>query len=422
MNARLQGLRGRPPRLAAMLGLTLATALFAAAMQPVPRLDLAGMEPAVREKVEAAYRAAAAAATLPAAEAAASFGEAGEVFLHFRLPDAALPCLENAAALAPQDLRWEYFAGFAARMQGDLERASKHFQRAVALRSQFPPGQVNLGNVELERGDLETAERAYQAALAFPETAAAAHYGLGRIALQRGDARLAAEHFEAALAAQPGASIVHAQLAIAYRRLGQLDKAAAQAAAHGKDAVQFRDLLVENIDEANPATAVRIAAALRELQEGRTALARAAQDFREATAVDPKDVRAWLGLGQAQESLGDAVGAERSYRRAAELEPGNPLARLKLGTFLVQRGARAEGIEELRAAVRLRPDGKDARFNLANALAREGRVEEAVAECDGLLKLAPQDRDAQALRDQLRAGLARQPGGDKPPPRPRIEP
>jgi tetratricopeptide (TPR) repeat protein len=405
------------PRLAAILVLAGATALHGVKTQPVPQVNVADMEPAIREKVEAAYRAVASAGTLPPAEAAASFGEAGQVFLHYVLPRAALPCLENAATLAPEDFRWEYYAGFAAKMTGDLDRARHHFQRAVALKSPFPPGLIRLGNLEVDRGDLASGERALTAALAFPDTAAAAHFGLGRVALLRGNARLAAEHFEATLAAQPAASIVHAQLAIAYRRLGQLDKATAQAALLGKEAVRFPDLLLEGLEDANPSTGVRVADAIRELQEGRVALAKAAQDFRAAAAIDAKDVRIWLGLGQAEESLGDSVAAEVSYRRAVEVEPGNPMARLKLGTLLAQRGARPEGIEQLKVAVRLRPDSKEARFNLANALAQEGRLAEAEVECDALVKMAPQDAGARALRDQLRQDLGKQQPVKSPPPR-----
>ena len=165
------------PRLAAILVLAGATALHGVKTQPVPQVNVADMEPAIREKVEAAYRAVASAGTLPPAEAAASFGEAGQVFLHYVLPRAALPCLENAATLAPEDFRWEYFAGFAAKMTGDLEGARNHFRRTLALRSPFPPGLVRLANVEVDRGDLEAGERAFTAALAFPDTAAAAHYG-----------------------------------------------------------------------------------------------------------------------------------------------------------------------------------------------------------------------------------------------------
>jgi tetratricopeptide (TPR) repeat protein len=403
--------------LTSLTSLTSAWALAATATQPVPQVDLTGMDPAVRQQIEAAYRAIATAQTLPAPDAAASFGAAGKILMKYALPQAALPCLENAAALAPQDYRWAYLAGFTARLTGDLARARNHLQRAVTLQSPLPAGLIRLGEVEVLLADLDAANRAYTAALAFPDTAAAAHYGLGRVALQRGDARLAAEHFEATLAAQPGASIVHSQLAVAYRRLGQLDKAAAQAAALGGAAVGFADPLLSELEPGNASNANRIAAAARALQEGRRALLEAADGFRQAAAEEPRDVRVWLGLGQAQESLGDIGGAELSYRRAVELESENPMARLKLGTLLAQRGARPEGIEQLKTAVRLRPELKDARFNLANALAQEGRLAEAAAECDALLKLAPQDRDAQALRDQLRADLAtRQPGKQQPPP------
>jgi tetratricopeptide (TPR) repeat protein len=405
------------PRLAAILVLAGATALHGVKTQPVPQVNVADMEPAIREKVEAAYRAVASAGTLPPAEAAASFGEAGQVFLHYVLPRAALPCLENAATLAPEDFRWEYYAGFAAKMTGDLDRARHHFQRALALKSPFPPGLIRLANLEVDRGDLASGERAFTAALAFPDTAAAAHFGLGRVALLRGNASQAAEHFEATLAAQPAASIVHAQLAVAYRRLGQLDKATAQAALLGKEAVRFPDLLLEGLEDANPSTGVLVAEAIRDLQEGRVALAKAAQEFRAAAAIDAKDVRIWLGLGQAEESLGDSVAAEVSYRRAVEVEPGNPMGRLKLGTLLAQRGARPEGIEQLKVAVRLRPDSKEARFNLANALAQEGRLAEAEAECDALVKMAPQDAGARALRDQLRQDLGKQQPVKSPPPR-----
>ncbi len=396
-----------------------AAALHGMTARPVPRLDLSGMEPAVRRQIEAAYLSVAAAPSLPAAEAAAGFGEAGKTFLLYSLSEAALPCFENAAALAPRDYRWAYFAGIAARLRGDLDRAQEHLRRALALQSPLPAALLRLGEVEILRDDLAAADRAFTAALVSPGTAAAAHFGLGRLALMRGDARLAATCFEATLADQPTASVVHAQLAIAYRRLGQLDKAAAQAAAHGEGIVRFADPLMSQLEAANASNANRVTGALTALQEGR--FAEAAETLRRAAAVDPRDVRIWLGLGHAEESLGDAAGAERSFRQAVEVEPQNARTHLKLGTLLAQRGARAEGIEQLRTAVRLRPDYKDARFNLATALAQEGRLAEAAAECDALLQLAPQDRETRALRDQLRADLAERqqqgPPPAAPPPR-----
>jgi tetratricopeptide (TPR) repeat protein len=380
-----------------------AAALAAATLQPIPPVDVSAMEPAVREQVTGAVRSLAAAPTLPAAEAAGVYGEAGKTFLLYSLGGAALACFENAAARAPADLRWAYYAGVMAQRLGDLGRARGYLLRASAPQSPFPTAAYRLGEVELLRGDLEAANRAFEAALAFPGTAAAAHFGLGRVALQRGDARLAVEHFEATLAAQPGAGVVHAPLATAYRRLGQLDKAQAQAAAVGRGRVQFADPLISETEAANVGNMRRISTATEAFNEGKYAVAAAL--IRQALAVDPQDVRSWMLLGHSQEHLGDAAGAEQSYRRAVELDPNNPRARLSLGTVLAERGARGEGIEQLAAAVRLRPDLPDARFNLAKALAEEGRLPEALAQCDALLQITPRDRDAQALREQLRARL-----------------
>jgi tetratricopeptide (TPR) repeat protein len=247
--------------LAAALLLATAAALRGAALQPIPSIDASAMEPAVRKQVEAAQRSLAAASALPAAEAAKSFGEAGKIFLAYVLLDAAAPCFENAAALAPENFRWAYYGGIAAKWRGDLERARDHFLRAIALRPPLPAAQCRLGEVEILRGDLESARRAFTAALAFPGVAAAAHFGLGRVALQRGDARLAVEHLEAALAAQPDASSVHALLANAYRRLGQLDKAKAQAAAYGNRRVQFPDPEMREVRAANVGKWILIAGA-----------------------------------------------------------------------------------------------------------------------------------------------------------------
>jgi tetratricopeptide (TPR) repeat protein len=398
--------------LAAALLLAAAAALRGATLRPIPAIDASTMEPAVREQVEAAQRTLAAAPTLPAPEAARSFGGAGEVFLRYSLLDAAAPCFENAVALAPEDFRLAYYAGVAAQRGGELERARDHFLRAAELQSPFPAALWRLGEVELLRGDLEAAGRAFTAALAFSGWAPVAHYGLGRVALQRGDARAAAEHFEAVLAAQPEASIVHALLAKAYGRLGQLDKARAQAAAHGDRRVRCPDLLMHEVDAGNAGYQRRIVAAAQALKEGR--FAEAAQGLRQALDVDAGDMMVWLNLGLAQERMSDFDGAAQSYRRAVEIDPESARARFDLGTLLVAHGGRREGIEQLQAAVRKAPELVNARFNLAAALAEEGRLAEALAQCDALLRIAPHDREALALRDRLRARP-----GEVPPPPPR---
>ncbi len=265
-----------PPTLFALLALVTLPALTAAVqgaapLRPVPKVDVSAMEPAVRQQVDAAQRSLAAAPGLAPAAAAASFGEAGKTYLLYAMLDAAAPCFENAAALAPGDFRWPYYAGVVAQRLGDLERAGDDFRRATALQSPFPAALCRLGEVELLRGDLDAAGKSFTAVLAFPPWAPEAHYGLGRVALQRGDARGAAEHLEAVLAAQPGASMAHAPLAAAYGRLGQLDRAKAQAALYGDGQVGFPDQLLHEVEVANAGNLRRIAAATQAFREGRFA-------------------------------------------------------------------------------------------------------------------------------------------------------
>jgi tetratricopeptide (TPR) repeat protein len=395
----------------ALTGLLLARCAAAApALQPLPAIGLAGMEPEVRQQVAIAQQVATKAYREAGTTAADNFGEAGKVFLIYLLTDAATACFENAVSLAPHDPRWAYFAGVVAQNRGDLDRAREHLRRAAAPAAQNPAALCRLGDVELLRGDLVAAETAYRSAASLPEASAAGHFGLGRVALARGDPAVAAQQFEAALAAQPEASSVHALLATAYRRLGRSQDATAQAAAYGNRPVQFADPLMAAAAAANTGRMVRMRTALKALNEGRFAEAEAG--FRQAVELDPSDALAWVNLGTAQEELGKTDFAMGSYRHAVELAPDNARAHYNLGTLLAAHGSRGEGIEQLAVAVKLRPAMADARFNLAAALAQEGRFPEALAQCQQLLAIADHDAQATALCQQI----ANQHGGGPPPP------
>src|SRR5262249_43191959 len=77
-----------------------------------------------------------------------------------------------------------------------------------------------------QRGALDDAARAYQGVLAEDPDQADALHLLGLIAHQRGDSPRAVELIGRAVALRPGVAAYHANLAEAYRALGQLDRAA----------------------------------------------------------------------------------------------------------------------------------------------------------------------------------------------------
>jgi len=377
---------------------------------PVPAPDPARMETAVREQVEAAEKAVA------TAQSPEAFGNAGRIYLLYDLLDAALPCFENARALGPADFRWPYYLGVLHQARGDFDRAAGAFAEVLREKPDDLPTLLRLGDVELLRQRTDEAAKSFTAALRLDPSSAAAHYGLGRTAMAKQDYAAAVEQLQAALAGQPAATVIHYSLGMAYRRLGQLDRAAAELAGYrdvgpggGGGAAKFPDPLVDQLASLNAGAKRHVALATSALQQGRFALA--AEEYRKALAGDPTDLTAWLNLGAALERLNDSAGAEEAYRRAVALAPRNSRARYNLGTLLAAGGKRQEGIEQLEAAVALdsgSKDSKDARFNLAMALAEAGSFERALAQYDRLLELDPRDSVVRYQRGMtlLRLGRA----------------
>ncbi len=176
----------------------------------------------------------------------------------------------------------------------------------------------------------------------------------------------------------------------------------------------------------NPRTLPKANAHVREgeglLSKGDAKGARA--KFEAAIAENPKDARAQLGLGLAQEALADYVAAERAYRAAIETDPKLAEAHNNLGLLLRDAGKDAEALEALTRAAELDPNLASAQANLALALEDAGRIAEAQAAYERAVTLTPDDAmlranqglflvengDAQGATLTLRAGLQRAKG------------
>jgi Flp pilus assembly protein TadD len=375
------------------------------AAETLPKPDTARMEPAVRRQIEEEMASIAQALAAPNADAhalAEAYGRCGRQLAAYELTAPAEECFGKAAQHAPQDPRWPYYLGAAAQKRSDLDAARTFFERALALKPGDPPTLLRLGELELASGHLPAAQSRFEQLLAAdPAYAAAARDGLGRVALKSGDAQTAkaVEHFEAALALQPQASLLHYQLGIAYRKLGESGKARlhlSQYAQGGQTAVKAPDPLIEELARLNAGARQHVIAGTQAFQAGRFAVA--VEEYRQALAADPGDADVWANLGAALQKTGDAAGAEESFRRALAADPNHARAHGNLGSLLAARGARREGIEHLQAAVRLDPEAKAARFNLATALLEAGEPAAALAQYDEIVKRAPADAMAHYQR------------------------
>ncbi|MGA8262454.1 MAG: tetratricopeptide repeat protein [Arenicellales bacterium] len=118
-------------------------------------------------------------------------------------------------------------------------------------------------------------------------------------------------------------------------------------------------------------------------------LEEAAEDYRQALELEPKNAEAHNNLGNILRDLGRYVDSTESHRQAIALRPAFVEAHFNLGLTLSAledyRGAEAA----FRTVLRMRPDIADAHNHLGNLYKGQGRLEKAVDAYRQALKLAP---------------------------------
>ena len=360
-----------------------------------------------------------------AAEPAAlgdAYGQLGMLLLAATYVDAAEASLLNAQTLQPDDGRWPYYLGRVHEANGDLEASAASYRRAVDLRPDDLATRMLLANVLFARGELEAAERIYSRALERHPDAPAAQAGLGRVALARREYAGAAARFEQALAAAPWATAVHYPLALAYRGLGDMERAEAHLQRQGDVEALSPDPLRQELDELlESANAYNIRGG-RALDAGNY---RAAADlFRRGLELDPDDPSLRQRLGVALFQLDDVAGAVDAFEQVVRTTPEHTEAQFSLGVVRADQGRHREAIDHLSTALRHDSAYIQARMQLANVLARSGRADEALSHYERALAQDPTRLEAMfgaamtlvrleryaAARDRLQQGVEADPG------------
>jgi tetratricopeptide (TPR) repeat protein len=224
-----------------------------------------------------------------------------------------------------------------------------------------------------ERGDLDRAARIYEAALAEDPDEPDALHLLGLVALQRGDAGRAASLIGRAVSLRPSEATFHANLGEAYWALGQIDRVVACCRA------------ALRLEPDSPGVLCNLGSTL----VARGDLDAAVGSFREAIRLAPEFAAARNNLGNALRLKGDKIAALEQFRHAVRLEPTSAEARSHLGEMLLGLGEPEEALTHCREAVRLNPDFPAARGNLGNVLHTLGRLEEAAACFREAIRLRP---------------------------------
>ena len=316
--------------------------------------DLSRMHAAVRTQLGDAYRAlqareSASGRDAPAAEPGRQRGEAhgalGMLLLAADYPEAAGRCLRNAARLAPDDFRWPYYLGHVSIRIGDLAQAVESFERALRIEPGDLATLVWLMQVRVDLDQPEEAERLLARAWAIHPNTPALLYQGGRAALASQDYAEAVNRLEAALQLNPAATVIHYPLAMAYRGLGDLDRA--------------RDLLARS-------------------GSGNAAGGVLSDPLMAAVYTMLRSPQAHRDLGLQAGERGDWPEAVRQFRQSVEMAPDNAVMRLNLASALIRTGAARTALAELEAAVRLDPGFAAAHFVIGTLLERSGRDTEAI--------------------------------------------
>ena len=349
------------------------------APEPVPLPDLSRLAAPVQDQVRARHAFLLEKLedrnTAPA-ELGSAYGVVGLILMAAEYYEAAASYYLNAQALAPNAVRWPYYLGHLSRMTGDGAAAAEFFTRASELRPTDLATWVWLGEARLDQGRPDAAELAFIQALSLEPGSAAALSGVGRVALARQDAARAAEYLERALSVEPQASSLHYPLAMAYRRLGEVDKADAHLQLRGPGTASAPDPLMEEYAGTLQSTIAYEARGLRALEDGRVAAA--VELLRTGLDLAPDDPALRHRLATALLMSGDPRGAVEQFEETLRRSPGFAKAHFGLGMVLTLSDQHQEAAERFLDAVTDQPDYLEARLGLADALRVTGRVAESL--------------------------------------------
>jgi protein O-GlcNAc transferase len=146
---------------------------------------------------------------------------------------------------------------------------------------------------------------------------------------------------------------------------------------------------------------------LAEIYSSQREFARAAEQLRCITTLQPGDAAWHRRLGDALFASGELAGAAEAFRTAIALDPRNPRAHNNLGRALAALGEHSAAIDSYRRAI-----ARDARYAIANnnlgiELAEERRFDEALAAYQRAAELNPAFAEAHSNRGNVLLELAR---------------
>jgi tetratricopeptide (TPR) repeat protein len=124
--------------------------------------------------------------------------------------------------------------------------------------------------------------------------------------------------------------------------------------------------------------------------------------LQELVSKDPKNLDAWIKLGNVLMDSSRFHEAIEAYEKALDLDPKNVDVKVDMGTCYRNTGNPQRAVEEYRSAITINPNHLNARRNLGVVLAFDiGDKKQAVKELEEYLRRAPNAPDANQLQQEI---------------------
>jgi len=303
----------------------------------------------------------------------------------------ALPALERAAELLPQDAEAHANLGSEHKARGEWRAALSSLRRSLAIEPRNPGALIDTADAERALGRAREAVPLYERALQLDPRSSEGHNNLGNAFLELKEHASAVRCYRQALGLRPDDPQVLCNLANALREVGEPE----EALACSRRAIALAPGLAMAHNN------------LGLLLAGQGQRAEAIVSYREALRLNPRYVEALNNLGNALREQGEVREAASVYRQAVQLDGSRADSHGNLGYALLQLRRVADATASFRTAIALQPNDAPAHLGLAAALRVQGLADEAEASCRAALAAEPGSSAALSLFGELCADRGR---------------
>lgn len=318
-----------------------------------------------------------------------------KALLNLKKSSEAAPYLNKYLQLRPNDAQGHYALGYALLSLGHSKEASSEFSQAARLSPDDYEVRLRWGIALWRTGQTEAAVSELKAAERLAPNEVQVHAQLARLLLSLGKKGQAQE--ESASAERLSSLKVRrdqALLCIAKGNLlldrGDLDGAAEQ----------FRQ--ASELDPVNAGAHYNLGLALAKLKRAQEARSQ----FQEAIALDPKFVLAYNALGLSYKKAGQFIEAQTAFRQALHVDPQCAEAKNNLGTLYAVLGENSKAVDLFKEAIEDVPGYPMPYLNWGLLLANQGSLKEAQMMFEKVLQISPNlaeaRKDLQIVNEALK--------------------